>query len=140
MYNMYNCAKRAKMLEEIRNSDNAEAKKLLAALHCDLYPMSPIVAFTASGRRFLDYRSVEGGQQGATSAVVGVPLACKEGFQRARTFLEETSDGSLRAGVDDFVMYGPADAVYAALDILREALREELKPSPSPYPYSAAGN
>ena len=124
MRNMYNCAKRARMLAEVRDSDDPEVKKLLVALHCDLYPMSPIVAFTASGRRFLDYRSVEGGQQGATSAVVGVPLACKEGFRRTRTFLEENSDGSLRAGVDDFVMYGPANTVYEALDVLREVLRE----------------
>ena len=104
-------------------SGSEEAKKLLAAMQSDLYPMAPVVTYTATGRRFLEYRSVEGGQQGATSAVRGVPLACKAAFERARVTLESNGAGAtLRAGVDDFIITSGVDQAYTVLERMREDL------------------
>ena len=58
---MYNATKRSKIIAAIIESGSEEAKKLLAAMQSDLYPMAPVVTYTATGRRFLEYRSVEGG-------------------------------------------------------------------------------
>ena len=107
--NAYNVVHRARVIKVINSTPSARV--WLRAYNSHTAPMSPIYYRGENGLVKNDYASVTGGQQGDLMGGDGYCLATLEDNQWLDAELAKHG-GSFRAGMDDGLLHGPAEAVW----------------------------
>jgi hypothetical protein len=120
--NAFNEYERAQVIELCRT--DPELRHLLGLFDSELRPRSHIYALMKGKLTLLGYRSCQGGQQGATTAVIGCNLITLKHFTEVNNAVAGNG-GCARAIMDDLAVAGDPADVWPALQRLEDRLRAE---------------
>ena len=131
IYNAFNEYERAHVLALCQR--DPELHDLCRLFESEFRPRSHIYALVKGKLTLLGYRSIQGGQQGATTAVMGCNIVTLGPFSEVNNAVQ-SNGGCARAIMDDLAVAGDPRDVWPALAALEDRLREgaRLKRSPKP--------
>ena len=121
--NAFNELERAKMVQAMAEVDSMSDLHRFTEAH--LRPRARIYHWSGGKLWLLEYRSVQGGQQGAWEASACFNVSTLRCFQRADRTLAR-GDGCARATCDDLTLCGEPALVWQALADLEVDMKHEL--------------
>ena len=136
IHNAFNEYERAQVLALCRR--DPEFHHLCRLFESEFRPRSHIYALVKGKLTLLGYRSVQGGQQGATTAVMGCNIITLGPFSEVHNAVQHNG-GCARAIMDDLAVAGDPRDVWPALEALEARLRTEAHLERSPKPRDQLG-
>jgi hypothetical protein len=137
--NAFNEFNRAALLEHCRATEAYH--DMVRLFESEMRPRSLVFALVEGKLTLLEYRSVDGGQQGATTAVMGHNIVTLPFFKAADQAVQQ-SGGYARAIMDDLAVVGDPEVVWPALRQLEEDIFRVVglrKHATKPSVYSPSG-